>query len=100
MPEPTGTSQPARRPRGVCPQCGRDVALTVKTRLIGHHYGKVGPHCPGIGQPPSDTPSPADLLARLVEVTANLNAFIERRARELAVLRSAKAPRNGRKDEA
>jgi hypothetical protein len=77
--------QGVRRPRGVCPECGRNVALAPKTRMIGYHYNaELGSPCRGIRKPPNDTPSAGALLNRLIEASANLDIYIERRARELA----------------
>jgi hypothetical protein len=73
-----------RRPRGICPKCSRLVALTAKSGMIGHHSSRWGAQCPGRNTPPADAQSTADVLADLLTTSANLHAFIETRAQEIA----------------
>jgi hypothetical protein len=66
------------------------VALTPKTRRIRQHDSE-GWRCPGTGRPPGGTPDVAVLLERLVEMTANLEQYIEHRARQIALARLSEA---------
>lgn len=85
------------RPRGLCSHCGREVALTGRTRVIGSHHSRIGDpstvhfsRCPGVGEPPVGVPLGLEaVVARLVEVSANLEAVIEVRAQQLAAARMA-----------
>ena len=92
MPEPAKNPEASSRPRAECSHCGRDTALTTKARVIGQHHGDDGSYrCPGVGQPLRDVPDPNGLLGRLAGITANLGAYIEHRARQIAALRTAEA---------
>lgn len=50
--------------------------------------------CEGVGKTPSGAPGPDALLARLAEMTANLDAYVERRAAEIAADRIAEIERH------
>lgn len=82
---------PGRRARVKCPVCGRDVALTPKTGVIGRHFDRSGKssgyYCDAVGMLPGGRARAAD-LRRLAELVF---AYPER-ARELV----AQLPRRRR----
>ena len=81
-----------RRPRAVCPVCGRDTALTARTRVIGPHIDPAAStyRCAGVGHPPTTSRDLAqhvrlaNLIVKLEDLIAHQQRHIEARARQLA----------------